>query len=537
MISSETTPESNIVLAVIVDDHTYPLAQSTVSPLIYTGTAPAASSDDGYYYAKTKDGAIVEHEYKARSTIYDGATPYQFYNRSQDHWNVTPLPAVVDPLLPIHRIDSNLHIFGEIPTIQITGNQTDIDYMHTNIFEDYQLMTDVVYIRENEIQRFNGVEFELAGKAARVNPKVSYNIKIPKGGDTLYGYRRIKLRSLSSDPSYIREALAYAAIESTGLASNHFSYAIVFVNNQTAGFLGYIENYKDPWFRNEFGNGNKDEYSQGKAYQGIGSGDSEGLAPNNHTSDLSYYGDNVTAYADGQYKIKEDPSEGDPDYRPLMELTKFLSEAPIESDDAVSQWEEHFGMDSVLRSMALEVLLGYSDGYIAMQISISHLEVRLSNYPICLSGDYRDFPAIGIRPLTSQFLRVPEFKEPFEILLKNLARTLVSLDVMEPFIDDTVAMVREDVEWDHTLAPLSLFNFSSLADGQLTDDINIGINDWPWPVDNETVYDMFYVRHMLDITFGKAVTGPIGTISLCGVKEFVAKQSRATTKFFETHVD
>ncbi|KAI8148960.1 coth protein-domain-containing protein [Fennellomyces sp. T-0311] len=541
--------QSEHSLAVIVDNETYPLSRSSATPLLYTGNAPVA--EDSYHYVKTMDGAVVEHEYVTRSSV-DEDTVYQFYNRSRDEWNITPLPQVMDPLSEINRIESDLHVYGEIPTIHFLGNQTEIDHMHTNIFDDYQTLTEMVYIRGDELQTFKDVELELAGRGSRFSPKLSYNIKIPKeSGETLYGYRRMKLRALFSDPSYLRESLAYAAIKSTGLASSDFSYARVFINNETAGFFGVIENYKNPWFRNEFGDGD-DDYSQGNAYQGMVS--SEAASVFNHTSDLSYYGDNVTAYADGQYKIKEDPSEGEPDFRPLMELTKFLSEAPTESDDAVEQWEQHFNMDSVLRSMALEVLLGYSDGYIAMidnyylyqdgvdsqrfiyipsdlDLTFGSTMIKLTDM---LSGDYRTYPGLLARPLTSQFLRVPQFKEQYETLLKDLVRELVNPDIMNPFIDDTAEMIREDVTWDWTLPPLSRFNFSQI-DEEYMDENGLSVDQWPWPVDKDTIADMFFGRYKLNITFDLAVNGPTGSISLTGVKEFVANQSRATAEFFETH--
>ncbi|KAI9489624.1 coth protein-domain-containing protein [Zychaea mexicana] len=535
-VISPFTGQDHHTLAVVVDDKSYPLIRSSVSQLVHVGTAPASSRDDGYYYAKIKDNVIVEEEYMRRFTgIVDTTTPYQFYNRSRDYWDITPLPQVLDPLSAIHRIESELHVSGEIATIHVMGNQTEIDYMHTNVLEDYQLKTDMVYIRGNDIQTFKDVEFELGGRSSRRNPKVSYNFKIAKGGNTLHGYRRFKLRSLYNDPSNIREALAYGAIESAGLASSHFSYARVFINNQTAGFFGLIENFKNPWYRNEFGNGSKKEYSQGTAYQGNGGSGYFGSVPKKHMSDLSYYPDNITAYSDGQYKIKEDPSEGKTNYQHLMELTKFISEAPTETDDAVRQWEEHLDMDSVLRSMALEVLLGYSDGYSTsaenyfvyqeaadskrfiympwdLDLTFGDTRVKLSDL---LTGDYRDFPGMVVRPLTSQFLRVDEFRERFDTLLKVLTEKLVNLHVMGPFIDDTVAMVREDVEWDNSLARLSRFNSSSNHKPSPNDIV-------PWPLDRETMYDRLFVRDKLNITFDKAVTGPTGSISLCGVKEILS---------------
>lgn len=118
----------------------------------------------------------------------------------------------------------------------------------------------------------------------------------------------------------------------------------VFINDEIAGFFGIIENFQNPWLRNEFANGDRD-YEQGILYQGLFMGNF--VVQQSPISDLSYYGDNMTEYELGQYKIKQDPSSGPSDFRRLMELTKFLSEAPTDDPDA---WKTHFDMESVLRA-------------------------------------------------------------------------------------------------------------------------------------------------------------------------------------------
>lgn len=125
-----------------------------------------------------------------------------------------------------------------------------------------------------------------------------------------------------------------------------YNHHRVYINDQPLGLFGFIEKYKNPWLRNEFADGNKD-YQQGVLYQG-----KFGNAKNqifDRISDLSYYGDNPSAYNMGQYKIAEDPSTGEPDYTGLIELTKFLDNPPANKD----AWETHFDMESVLRGYVL----------------------------------------------------------------------------------------------------------------------------------------------------------------------------------------
>lgn len=54
--------------------------------------------------------------------------------------------------------------------------------------------------------------------------KGSYKINLGKGNN-LFGFQKIKLRSLITDPSYLREKLSSDLIRSFGLAGSGFSFA------------------------------------------------------------------------------------------------------------------------------------------------------------------------------------------------------------------------------------------------------------------------------------------------------------------------
>lgn len=191
--------------------------------------------------------------------------------------------------------------------------------------------------------------------------------------------------------------------------------------------------------------------------------------------------------------------------------------------------------------MAMEVLIGFSDGYMStadnyylyqehpgserfiympsdLDLTFGSTLIKLSDM---LSGDYRTYPGLMMRPLTTKFLQVPAFKERFEYLIRTVSRQLVNLDVMGRTMDETVAMITQDVEWDMSLPKLGRFDYSQLFNDTSSDEFSV-----PPPVDNATVQDLF-ARSMNPVSFMQAVNGPTGHISLAGVKEFIAKGSRA----------
>lgn len=128
---------NNQTLGVIVDNATYPLTKiDSNSPLLHSGEAPLSTSGK-YQYAildKTNNNQVLHTENFTRSSINMEKTETlnEYYGRSWNTYNITPLPTVLSPLPVVNRIKSNLHVDGEIPTVHFMGDQSQIDVMHKN---------------------------------------------------------------------------------------------------------------------------------------------------------------------------------------------------------------------------------------------------------------------------------------------------------------------------------------------------------------------------------------------------------------------
>ncbi|CAO3651586.1 unnamed protein product [Cunninghamella blakesleeana] len=523
---------TNSDMGVVINGQTYRLEPSKDIPILYTGEAPVGD----YSYAKldkTNQG-VLEKEPFTRSLQQNG-TPNEFYNRT---WNTKALrsfPQIVDNLPSMHHIDTPLHKEDSITTFYFQGNQADIDLMHKNTSLDTTVIVDMTLIENDKAQTIKGVEIKLAGRSSRWFDKLSYGIKIPKGQD-LYGYRRLKLRALRADPAYIREKLCYDLMKSVGLPVSGASYTRIVMNGQPIGLYLMIEAYKNPWYKNVFANGG--ELEQGINYQGVGS-----------VSDLSYFGDNVTKY-DGPYKVEEDPSKGTPSFDRLMEFTKFLSEAPI-GEGAEKIWNQHIDMDSVIRSLVIEIAAGFSDGYIANANNFflydnlqekrftylaADFDSTMGNTLVKLadqwSGDYNQYPGFNLRPLTKKLVQVPAFKAQLEQLLNKITKEVIDPQVSNQRIDDLVSFVREDVEWDMSLPKVGNFSLGDFGD--------IGPNG-TFPLTPDMLPPPLYWDSILDMTkrgqisFDTAVNGPTGSISLPGVREWFSTISKNTQQYFSQH--
>jgi hypothetical protein len=60
----------------------------------------------------------------------------EFFNHSLSTYGIGSLPQILEPSQTINKIQSDLHIANQIPTIHIDENVSAIDYLHANQLED-----------------------------------------------------------------------------------------------------------------------------------------------------------------------------------------------------------------------------------------------------------------------------------------------------------------------------------------------------------------------------------------------------------------
>ncbi|CAO3651565.1 unnamed protein product [Cunninghamella blakesleeana] len=520
---------TNQSMAVLVNGKAYHLKPSKDIPILYTGKAPVGN----YTYVKIdkKSHGIIEKEPFVRS-LQQESTPNEFYNRTWNTKQVHPFPQLLDKLPGMNCIESRLHKENSITTFYIQGNQSEIDLMHNNTIIDTTVIVNLTLIENNKTQILHDVEIKLAGRSSRWMDKLSYDVKIPKGQD-LYGYRRLKLRALRADPAYIREKLSYDIMKSVGLPVSGASYTRLIMNNRPIGLYLMIEAYKNPWFKNEFANGEKLE--QGVTYQGTG-----------FVTDLSYLGDNVTKY-DGPFKIDQAPDKGTPSFDRIMKFTKFVSNAPV-GEGAEKIWNQYIDMDSVIRSLVIEIAAGFSDGYLASANNFflydnlqekrftylaADFDSTMGNTLVKLadqwSGDYNQYPGFNLRPLTQTIIHIPTFKSQFEQLLQNATKNLVNPKIANQRIDDLFSFLHEDVAWDKTLPKVSNISLEEV----IMKSNASSLGEVPSPFDQDAAEEMFTFHP--NLSFYHAIYGPTGYTYLPGVKEWFVNISNNTQHYFDQH--
>ncbi|KAI8090406.1 coth protein-domain-containing protein [Thamnidium elegans] len=527
-------------VAVVVDKVAYPL--EAIFGILYKGDAPSATT--GYHYAFVDNKEVKVSEPFTRPPLKDGllTTLNEFFNRSISNYELNALPQVLEPLPSIHRINSDFHIMNQIPSIHIYGNTSATKYLEDNRLEDYKAVLNVAYIGLDNVQVFENVKVSLAGRSSRWIPKLSYGLKFDKKNDTtLFGFKNFKLRALANDRSYLRENLCHSSYKSIGVPASRFSYVRLFVDNKAAGLYGLIEAFQDPWSATEFADGKKG-YKSGYLYQGVGYAQlsSGGFK----ISDLRYEGIDMANYRAGQYKIKAGKHKKRINaYQDLQEFTKFIDESSV-STTPESEWEKKLDVDGFIRAMAIEDILGLSDGYMTLSNNYylyrdpnqnnrftyipADMDTTIGNgfyrLDLMLSGNYSEHPGFFYRPLTRKIFSYPNYLNKYKEYILKFTQTLVNPSIMFPYIDSVVDMIRPDVEWDQSLPRASKKEAKPFGGANASDIIDLAQNYNPpgltFSVENKT--------ESLDV----ALNGPYRKDTYVNLKDFIREKSANVLAFY-----
>lgn len=230
---------------------------NSTNNIIYTGTADVSLLFTRYKYI------VVDHENKEVDSepFYrhleqhnnGGFTPYEFYGRysiqrqrdnqdrqqqlfSQVNWRYKGVKK--DYKYKENSDRNQVHPINEVPTWHIQTNPADFGILREKVLEDIGISANVTRISSNHLEQFQNVKIELSGQTSRLFKKLSYSVHIDKEG-SINGYRRFKLRSCATDPSYMREKLFYDILDASKLPTakasfiRYYFYRYNFVHNET----------------------------------------------------------------------------------------------------------------------------------------------------------------------------------------------------------------------------------------------------------------------------------------------------------------
>ncbi|KAI8888058.1 coth-domain-containing protein [Backusella circina FSU 941] len=381
------------------------------------------------------------------------------------------------------RLDRQLvHPINEIPTFHLHADATEFKRMMDNVDEEELTVTaDLTRI--------------ISGQTSRYFDKKSFTLSLPESGGSINGFKKFKLRSMVTDPSRLREKLYYDLSAALGVPTAHASYVRLYVNDRPAGLYLLIDNYKGAFLSNVFGlqesrfskrSGDNQEYVPTSALSFSPHGGLiQGLKKTNQGEggNLECLG---STWKDHKsfYKIS-DESQGSRDIREaFVEFLEFIEGTKADDLDGyfhkwfghrseeklIQEWEARFDVTVFLKNIALEIILGGTDGYLgAAHNYFLYQDLNQNGRFIWLPSDfdmsqgstmipktagtnaldiYGLLNTLDKRPLVQQILKIPTFKARFMDIIYDIYKNYFESGALAVYIQFETALIKDDASWD-----------------------------------------------------------------------------------------
>ncbi|EIE76200.1 hypothetical protein RO3G_00904 [Rhizopus delemar RA 99-880] len=472
-------------MAVHIDnDYLYHLDnKQSLDPLIHTALVPHSSFKRYQYVILDERNHEIERETFYRET----PSPFDFYGRTDKamrHVQSLPKMRFKGPARNYsHRRLDQVHPMHEIPTLHIRTAPDDLKKLHANLLEDIQIIANISRI---------------TGQTSRLFKKLSYGIVLPKAAKNksaknkaLNGFRRFKLRSCATDPSYMREKLYYDILDASQVPTARASYIRLFINEEPQGLYLMADHYKNPFMKRSFGQG-EEKYKRGALFQGAMQENPMAIGKLRLGANLGYLGPNEEDYIEActnqsAYKLQERTSSVH-DLNPLISFIQFIENTKSWNgsiEELEEEWNKRLDVPVFLKNLALELLLGHNDGYLGAAHNYllyqdfnqngkliwlpSDLDQTLGNSLVpkkesSESGDaLKTIDLFGLlenmdrRPLVNQLLKVETFRNQFFQIVLDYHQQLFESDVLIRHIYYLKSLIQQDVEWDKKLVRADCF--------------------------------------------------------------------------------
>ena len=235
---------------------------------------------------------------------------------------------------------------GTLRTIFLTFDASDWE-QELAAFDNTDVEVPATVVVDGQTYKDVGVHFRGMSSFFMVpeGRKRSLNLSFDFVNDqqTLGGYRTLNLLNANNDPSFLRGVL-YTEISSRYIPTPKMNYMRVVINGESWGIYPNAQQFNKEFVRDFFNTTNGARWKvPGSPFASAG---------------LSYLGENVEDYK----RLYEITSSDDPKaWTDLIRLTRVLNQTPANALEAALA--PILDVDGALKFLALDVVLGNSDGY------------------------------------------------------------------------------------------------------------------------------------------------------------------------------
>ncbi|KAG0275052.1 hypothetical protein BGZ95_009236 [Linnemannia exigua] len=435
---------------------------------VWTGVVPGATSAVQYSYVEinaantpVKTEAFVR---KLNQTT-DIATDNEFFDRPITHHVVPRLPYTY---LATYPSKSKAFKETQIATLHLTGDKPAIDKLNASPETDgAEVRVNFRFINAKTIYSQRNITLKTSGKSSKEFAKQSYKIKFDTDfNQTFFSRPNLKLRSMATEPTYLREKLYIDTLNAVGVPTQQGSYVRLFINNEPYGLYLMVDDIKKS-FAKQTVHGGDDLIIPGSLIQANAPTLSE-------QADLAYKGPLSAAYGKETYisqnlgnnLVTEPLSQ-------LITLMKDLQDFdPVATPDPLVYWNNRIDLDGFLRNMALEYLFGGFDNYwMAGSNYFIYFNPTLGTsgkwqwLPTDFDGTFgngAEIDPLGSyktlynftpdHPLVSKLIiKNAAINALFNTIIKEIVSTTFKPEAMNPHIEALNKMISLDAAWDFTL--------------------------------------------------------------------------------------
>ncbi len=318
----------------------------------------------------------------------------------------------------VHPANNNAFLQNEVASVYVTMSAIDAQKMVTDsVYSDFPFVASVIYSSIAVQDTLTNVGIHVRGNTSRDAAKKSFELSFNSyvSGRKYRGLEKMKLNGEHNDVSILRSKTSYNLLTQCGLPSPRTSYVKLYINNEYKGLYIHIEHFDEEYIQKRFPNDNTGNLF--KCFYG---------------SDLTYHGTNPSYYQN-TYKLKTNETVND--YSGLIHFIDVLNNST--TANFVCDIQEVFDVDSYLRTLAFELLIGQWDGYAYNKNNYFLYERPSDGKFIFMEYDLDntfgidwfniDWSTRNIyswananRPLYAKLLAVPYFKDRFNYHMKDI---------------------------------------------------------------------------------------------------------------------
>jgi hypothetical protein len=233
----------------------------------------------------------------------------------------------------IHSINLEFYTEHWQDTLQYNFEVLDKEYMPARLTYDGAVVLDSIGVRYKGNSSY---------QLSRNTPKKPFEFKFDKYIDNqaVHGVSRVNVQNAVSDPSFMRETIAYS-IARRYMPAPRTAYSNVFVNDTLLGFYVLVEQVDKVMLARYF------QQNGGNLFKAADDG-----------ATLLYRGSDPASYA-AEYELKTNEEEND--WSGLISLIDQINNTPSES--FVQTLQSHFNFDRALHLLAFNMALSNFDSY------------------------------------------------------------------------------------------------------------------------------------------------------------------------------